>query len=275
MGLLITLAVAALATSALSGVLGMGGGALLLAVMLTALPWAEVIPLHAVVQLASNGTRVLAYLPQVSWPVVVRFAAGLLPGGLLGALLIGELARSPGADPWLKLLVGAWILVMLVIPEPASSPRDADDGEPSNDDSANGNVNDNPLQVGHWWDWPALGFVAGSCALAVGAVGPLIAPLFLRRPMTRQQVVATKAVCQSLLHLVKLPVFVTLWNFDYARSALLLAVLVACVVPGTLIGRRLLARHVSESLFRRMYRLALLLAGSKVLIADGLLPLLA
>ena len=265
MGLLITLAVAALATSALSAVLGMGGGALLLAVMLTALPWAEVIPLHAVVQLASNGTRVLAYLPQVSWPVVVRFAAGLLPGGLLGALLIGELARSPGADPWLKLLVGAWILVMLVIPEPARSPRNADDGEPSND---------NPLQVGHWWDWPALGFVAGSCALAVGAVGPLIAPLFLRRPMTRQQVVATKAVCQSLLHLVKLPVFVALWNFDYGRSALLLAVLVVCVVPGTLIGRRLLAHHVSEALFRRMYRLALLLAGSKVFIVDGLLPLL-
>ena len=274
MGLLITLAVAALATSALSAVLGMGGGALLLAVMLTALPWAEVIPLHAVVQLASNGTRVLAYLPQVSWPVVTRFAAGLLPGGLLGALLIGELARSPGADPWLKLLVGTWILVMLVIPEPARSPRDADDGEPRDGD-ANDDTNDNPLQVGHWWDWPALGFVAGSCALAVGAVGPLIAPLFLRRPMTRQQVVATKAVCQSLLHLVKLPVFIALWNFDYGRSALLLAVLVACVVPGTLIGRRLLARHVSEALFRRMYRLALLLAGSKVLIVDGLLPLLA
>ena len=274
MGLLITLAVAALATSALSAVLGMGGGALLLALMLTALPWAEVIPLHAVVQLASNGTRVLAYLPQVNWPVVTRFAAGLLPGGLLGALLIGELARSPGADPWLKLLVGAWILVMLVIPEPARSPRNANDGEPRDGDAAD-DASDNPLQVGHWWDWPALGFVAGSCALAVGAVGPLIAPLFLRRPMTRQQVVATKAVCQSLLHLVKLPVFIALWNFDYGRSALLLAVLVACVVPGTLIGRRLLARHVSETLFRRMYRLALLLAGSKVLIVDGLLPLLA
>jgi len=273
-GLLITLAVAALATSALSAVLGMGGGALLLALMLTALPWAEVIPLHAVVQLASNGTRVLAYLPQVSWPVVTRFAAGLLPGGLLGALLIGELARSPGADPWLKLLVGAWILVMLVIPEPARSPWDANDGEPRDGDAAD-DASDNPLQVDHWWDWPALGFVAGSCALAVGAVGPLIAPLFLRRPMTRQQVVATKAVCQSLLHLVKLPVFIALWNFDYGRSALLLAVLVACVVPGTLIGRRLLARHVSETLFRRMYRLALLLAGSKVLIVDGLLPLLA
>ena len=96
MGLLITLALAALVTSALSAVLGMGGGALLLAVMLTALPWAEVIPLPAVVQLASNGTRVLAYLPQVSWPVVTRFAAGLLPGGLLGALLLGELGLGVG-----------------------------------------------------------------------------------------------------------------------------------------------------------------------------------
>ena len=38
MPLLVTLAVAALVTSALSAVLGMGGGALLLAVMLSVLP---------------------------------------------------------------------------------------------------------------------------------------------------------------------------------------------------------------------------------------------
>jgi hypothetical protein len=46
------------------------------------------------------------------------------------------------------------------------------------------------------------------------------------------------------------------------------------VIPGTLLGKGLL-KHVSEGRFIAVYRLALLAAGLKVLLADGLMPLLA
>ena len=50
-------------------------------------------------------------------------------------------------------------------------------------------------------------------------------------------------------------------------------VMAILVVPGTLIGKRLLKR-VSQQRFVQLYRLALLAAGLKVLLADGLTPLL-
>jgi uncharacterized membrane protein YfcA len=45
------------------------------------------------------------------------------------------------------------------------------------------------------------------------------------------------------------------------------------VIPGTLIGRRLL-KHVSPQAFTVLYRGALLVAGLKVLLVDGVWPLI-
>lgn len=51
------LIVVAFLTSALSGVVGMGGGMLLLSVMAACFPPAVLIPLHGAVQFVSNGVR--------------------------------------------------------------------------------------------------------------------------------------------------------------------------------------------------------------------------
>ena len=36
-----------------------------------------------------------------------------------------------------------------------------------------------------------------------------------------ERLVATKAVCQALLHIPKIPIFIWLGNFDYARFGML------------------------------------------------------
>ena len=54
----IVLVFSALLTSILSGVIGMGGGITLLAVMELFVPASALVPLHGSVQLMSNGTRV-------------------------------------------------------------------------------------------------------------------------------------------------------------------------------------------------------------------------
>jgi uncharacterized membrane protein YfcA len=57
---------AALVASAVSGTLGMGGGVLLLAVFATVLDPIAVVPIHGIVQLASNFTRSLALMKNVA-----------------------------------------------------------------------------------------------------------------------------------------------------------------------------------------------------------------
>lgn len=244
----IFLPIAALLTSILSGMLGMGGGMLLLAALFSCgMPHAEVIPAHAAVQLVSNSTRTLAFWRQVDWRTVRRFLLGVLPGGLLGVLVMVVLGRPEGSQPILKIIIGVYILTMAALP----TRRDA------------------RVRPFTWWDFPLLGLVAGTAAFTVGAIGPLIAPLFARRDFFKERLIATKAVCQALLHLAKIPVFLALLTFDdLAALGLITMIMAIVVVPGTLIGKRFL-RRLSARGFVSLYRIALLVAGAKVLLLDG------
>ena len=65
---LVVLVGAALVGSTLSGFLGMGGGIFLLTVLfLCGLEPALAIPIHALVQLTSNGTRAVLFREHVRW----------------------------------------------------------------------------------------------------------------------------------------------------------------------------------------------------------------
>ena len=242
----VVLVVVALLSATLSGIIGMGGGMLLLATLFCFLPHAEAIPTHAAVQLASNGTRIVAFLRDVHWRTVSRFCLGAVPGGALGVLLLASVGPADRSEPYLKMAVGAYILLAAHLPTARKR-----------------------TTAGPWWDFPLLGLVAGTAALTVGAVGPLIAPLFTRRDFVKHRLIATKAVCQIILHVVKIPAFLWLRSFDYGRLTGITIAMIAVVIPGTLLGKRLLV-HVSESNFLVLYRVALTVAGLKVLVWDGL-----
>jgi uncharacterized membrane protein YfcA len=247
----VVLAIVAVLTAALSGMIGMGGGMLLLATLFCFMSHAEAIPAHAAVQLISNSTRTLAFLQHVDWGTVGRFLLGAAPGSLVGLLILSWLGEPGRSEPWLKSFVGAYILGALLVPRPARQEH-----------------------ASRWWDFPLLGVVAGTAAFTVGAVGPLIAPLFARRDFVKERLVATKALCQSFIHVVKIPGFLYLRSYENLEALGMVTLAMAIlVIPGTLLGKRLL-KHVSERRFVQLYRLALLAAGLKVLLADGLAPLL-
>ncbi len=243
----VILAIAALAGSIISAILGMAGGIMLLAIMLCFMSHGEAIPTHAVVQIASNGTRVVAFIRNVDCGAFGRFCVGVVPGGLIGMLLLWSLGQPERAEPYLKTLIGAFILVATYLPKPPGESRGP----------------------GSWWDFPIAGLAAGTAALTVGAVGPLIAPLFARRNFVKERLIATKAVCQLATHVMKIPAFLLIRQLDVAHLGSLAFVMILMVIPGTLIGKRIL-KHVSERHFMIGYRVALTLAGLKVLILDGL-----
>ena len=162
------LAVAATATSALSAVIGMAGGIILLAIMLLFLPVELVIPIHAAVQLISNGTRVILFIRHVEWRVWAFFS---VPAGM-GILLGRELFAALDPDH-LRYLIAVFILIATYLPKPKGN--------------------------GAWPRWPFLiaGAVGGTLGMIVGAIGPIIAPFFLHTKILKEEMIATKAVCQA------------------------------------------------------------------------------
>lgn len=244
-----TLIIAAFLTATLSGILGMGGGMLLLATMFCFLPHGEAVPLHAAVQIFSNGSRVVVFWKDVDWPIVGRFAIGMVPGVAVAAFILWSLGAPGRAEPTLKLAIGVYILIAAFLPKAKNA---------TNGDGRRG--------------FTLLGLVAGTAAITVGAVGPLIAPLFVRRGTVKHRLIATKAVCQMSTHLLKIPVFWWLGSIEFASFSGLLAAMAVVAVAGTLLGKRLLA-YVSPHRFAMLYQTALILAGVKVLLVDGLAKL--
>jgi len=219
----LVLAVAAFATATFSAIVGMGGGVTLLAVMAIVLPAAMVVPIHGVVQLSSNFTRTVVFLPHVRW----RYFGAYAPGMLLG-VAAATAAWSGIKLTWFKPLIGVFLLLFLWSRSHAGTLRKP------------------PL-----WIYAPLGLVTGFLSLFVGATGPFIAPFFLRDDFQKEEVIATKAMCQSLTHVLKIPAFIAL-GFDYLEHTALLAVLVVMVILGTLTGKKLLA-YLDERSFERLF----------------------
>lgn len=240
----------ALFTSAISAVLGGGGGILLLAVTFVFLPHKAAILLHATVQSINHTTRVLTFLPHVEWGTVGRFLSGVVIGATMGIAILDATRNSPTAEPWFKLIVGTYVVAFSSIPLPVrrAGPR--------------------------WYDFPLLGVASGIAAFTVGAIGPLIGPLFARRGYAKERLVATKSACEWLLHIAKVPVFLSFQAFQDLRTYALLSLLMcAAVIPGTLLGKRFLSR-LSEAQFLWLFRGMLAVTGGKIMLWDGILPLL-
>lgn len=247
MGVAIILALAALITSIISGILGMAGGMLLLAVMLSFLSHGDAIPTHAAVQIASNGTRVLAFIRNVDRRAFGQFCLGVIPGGAIGTFLLWALGQPQESDPYLKMLVGIFVIATTLWPRNGKAAE-----------SANAS----------WWGFPAIGLLAGTAALTVGAIGPLIAPIFARRNFVKERLIATKATCQLLTHVMKIPAFLLVRDLELDRLGGLALVMIVMVIPGTLIGKRIL-KSVSPRHFAVAFRVAIIAAGLKVLLIDG------
>ncbi|MGQ0722563.1 MAG: sulfite exporter TauE/SafE family protein [Candidatus Eiseniibacteriota bacterium] len=223
--------------SAISGLAGLGGGALLIAVMASVLDPLIVIPVHGAVQVASNSSRALALLPRVCWPIVALYAPLLVIGVWLGA----QLYRGAEA-PWFKPAVGGFIAVSLVWER----------------------FRPKRLPLPRWVFFPA-GLLGGFLTILVGAAGPFVAVFFLRDDLERREVVATQAVLQMLGHLLKIPAILSI-GFDYGRHLGTILPLVACAVAGTLVGTRLLA-HLPERTFRRVFRGVLGILSLRLLVS--------
>jgi uncharacterized membrane protein YfcA len=217
-------------TAVLSGVLGMAGGIALLGVLLLYLPPLVAIPLHGVIQLVSNGSRVLVQRRHARFDWIAWYTLPLLPAGLLGLRVAQELPEA-----WVEGAIGAVVLAATWLPK-----------------RGNGAAASARRPRTRFF---ALGALSGFLNMLLGAIGPLIDPFFLGLGLGRQALVGTKAACQAIGHAAKVLLFGTA-GFAFAEHAPLLALGSLAAIAGTWLGSRLLDK-LSEASFLWLYRTVL------------------
>jgi uncharacterized membrane protein YfcA len=221
------LIVACFATSTLSAILGMAGGVTLLGVMTAFLPAPVVVPLHGVVQLASNWTRTWPFRRRVRWSILLAFMGPAVLGVGIAVSIWAELKLT-----WFRAWVGGFVLFFLLWRRYSPKLRNL------------------PI-----WSYAGLGFGAGLLGIFIGATGPFLAPFFLRDDFDNEQVIATQSACQAWLHLLKIPAFLAL-SFDYMPYGPLLGALTAAVIGGTYFDKHLL-KMISKERFAFWFQVVL------------------
>lgn len=229
------LALAAFVTAVISGVVGMAGGVTLLAAMTLVMPLHVIVPIHGAVQFCSNLSRSFFLFKDIHKGFVLAFYCGAPIGGLAGYFLLSRIQRPE----WAMGLI-AFLLIYVAL-KPKKLPGIYLE------------------QRGFMF----LGVVASLLGCLIGATGPLLAPFFLRKDLSKESIVATKAACQIMVHLVKFPVFIGL-SFSYGDHMATIVVMIFAVVLGTWGGTKIL-RGISTDSF------IVLLKGVMLLIAIRLI----
>lgn len=230
--------VSTLAGSAVSGMTGLAGGTFVLAVVASVVPTLFIIPLHAAIAFMSNVVRVAVFYRHIKWRIVGFFVLGMLPGALIGIQVFKMLNEQV-----IRLAMGIFILVVVLLPGGGRG------------------------KIGGYRTFIPVGFFAGLLGVFFGSIGPLIARFYLRSDITKEELVGTKAACQAVGHLVKIPLFGLIIGANVFQYGSVLAWLGAMVVAGVLAGRFMLHR-ISENTFRFLYKALLMIIALRIIIVE-------
>lgn len=230
----ILLTLFATVTSAIAGILGFGGGMLLIAIMPSFLPAAVIIPIHGIVQLASNSSRVALSLNQVAWHLLPAF----LIGSVIGLGLFASLLLNISSD-YIPLAIGIYILLNLW-----SKPF--------------------PSAMKRFESFYVIGALQTGLSLIVGATGPLTQSILLKKLHNKDQIIATGAIFMSISHLSKIIVFGFI-GFQFGEYLSTLILMSIGAILGSYLGSRA-RKKVDNPAYIRLIKYLLSLLAFKMII---------
>src|SRR5881394_1347942 len=200
-------------TAFLSGIFGMAGGLILIGVLLVVFPLPTAMVLHAVTQMASNGWRATLWFRHIVWRSMAAYVAGCVVSVGLWSITLYVPDKAVAL-----LLLGLSPFIIRAIPDKVL-PRSF-----------------GPAQVA------VTSLLSMMLMLLTGVTGPLLDTMFLRSPLERRQIIATKAACQVFGHGFKLLYFGALIEQAGQIEPWYLAIAVGSSMIGTSLGRLLLER---------------------------------
>ena len=234
------LVAASLVTSFISAAFGIGGGFTLIALLALLLPPAALIPVHGIVQLGSNASRVGIMLKQVVWRPVLPFVIGTVIGASLGAMVVVQL------PPWaVQLALGIFIIWAVFAKLPPIQQR--------------------YILLG--------GVVSSFLTMFFGATGNFIAAMVKTMNLDPVPHVATHSLMMTFQHLAKVLIF-GLIGFQFGPYMILIIGMLISGFIGTIIGSRFLTK-AGGRYFKPVLNTILSLAAARLIWAgvEGLLAL--
>jgi uncharacterized membrane protein YfcA len=232
---LIIIGLCAILTSTISSVIGMGGGVTLLSILSVVLPYHLLIPIHGIVQLVSNLSRTFYLRKNIKWNFATPFILGTPIGFLVSYFILKKVT-----DPNTYFLILALFILYTIF---------------------------KPKRIPHFklrsFGWFVLGIASGIQGSLIGATGPLIAMFYLRDDISKEEVIATKAFQQIIVHLLKIPLFLSL-DFSYIEHWDYLSVLCIGALVGTFLGVKLLHK-VDEKIFKILFKSVLFIAAIRLI----------
>lgn len=243
-----SIAFAAFITSAISGIFGMSGGMILMGYLAFVLPVSAAMMMHGATQAVANGYRAVLNWRDIDWKISGRY----MIGAMAGLALLSAVAYVPNKVT-MYLLLGTVPFLAAALPQRYA------------------------LDVTRRGAAEICGLLVTLLNLTAGVAGALLDVFFVRTLLTRHQVVATKAVTQTLSHILKLIYFgiiVRAVASDAPGADLPWWIFVAVIplsILGTTAGKRVLDKMTDKN-FRRWSQRITLAIGA-VLLAQGLVLL--
>ena len=219
---LLIILLATLSTAFLSSIFGMLGGLILMGVLITIMPVSQAMVLHGLIQLTSNGYRAWLNKTDIKWNIV----STLIIGNIIALVGLFSLAFVPDKVTVL-LVIGLLPYIAWALPKNNSL-----------------DLRNKPIGI-------LAGMVVVGSNLLSGTGGPLLDIFFQRVDMTRHQVVATKAVAQSLGHISKIIFFgfLAIPKFNIWPSFWLFIFAVIASAIGTTLGKIILDKIDDRTFF--------------------------
>ncbi|OWU67407.1 hypothetical protein ATO2_15135 [Roseovarius sp. 22II1-1F6A] len=209
---------------------GIGGGALMLAVMATLVPPLALIPTHGVIQWGSNFGRMVLTWRHIFWRAVPGFLVGSIIGAGLGSLLVVNI------PPALVQIAVACFILWSLLGKPFTAIR----------------------------NWPVtVGAVSSFLTMFFGATGMFVATYTKSQALGRHAHVATHATLMTAQHGIKSVAFGII-GFAFGAWAPFIVAMIVLGFAGTVAGKLLLNR-MPDARFRRALDLVLLLLSLRLL----------
>jgi uncharacterized protein len=195
-------------TSLITGVIGVGGGLLLIAILPLFLPTNALIPIHGLTQMASNVSRAYFGWKDIQVEVIPKFVIGSFVGMGVFAFVLNQITLS-----YIPLFIGSYILLSLW--------------------SQRFNA-----KIMKYENYYLIGFLQTGLSVMVGTTGQLAIAKLLKDFNDQDKVVATSALFMSISHLLKSVVFLY-FGFVFFDYVGLIVVMMSGSVLGSYVGVKL------------------------------------
>lgn len=240
----VALFVVASAAFSLSAVSGGGAGLIVMPLLGLLLPADHVPAALSIGTAVSSASRMALFFKVIRWQVVFLYVPMALPAAWAGILLLKQFRPA-----YLDLLLGLFLLSNLPL---MLRPRKKSGISSKTSNSV-------------WL--PLIGALAGFISGFTGAVGLIFNGFYYRLGLRKEEIVATRAANDILLHIFKVVLYALYGLID--QATIKTGVVVAIAALASSWGMRLYLHHIPDYLFRQIGRGAAVVAGVAMVALAG------